>query len=211
MAKLERSYGKRLVIFAKAPQMGRVKTRLARELGFVAATRWYRGACASLIGRLAFDRRWATTLAVSPDGAAKERAPWPQVWPRGVPRRPQGPGDLGQRMERVFQTFPPGPVALIGSDIPGITCAHIAQAFKALGSHDAVIGPSTDGGYWLIGFSRVKPVRAAFDNVRWSSEHALADTLKNLINGKSVAFLPILQDVDEAVDLDKVRGSRQRV
>jgi len=200
MAKLERAFDRRLVIFAKVPQMGRVKTRLARELGAVAATQWYRNSCARVMSRLAHDPRWSTLLAVSPDSAAEARALWPQIWPPGVPRRPQGSGDLGHRMGRIFRTLPPGPVVLVGSDIPDITPAHIALAFKALGSHDAVIGPSADGGYWLIGFKRVKPVGAVFEGVRWSSPHALADTLKNL-HGSSIAFLPILHDVDEAEDL----------
>ncbi len=204
MAKLGLPYGKRLVIFAKAPQMGRVKTRLAREIGLVAATQWYRSTCASLIARLACDRRWSTSLVVTPDSAAWKSAPWPHIWPSGVAHLPQGPGDLGQRMGAVFRSFPPGPVVLIGSDIPDIQSAHIAQAFAALGSHDAVIGPSTDGGYWLIGFKRVKPVGSVFNTVRWSSSHALKDTLKNL-TGRTIAFLPTLQDVDEAADLKAVR------
>ena len=200
-------YAKRLVIFAKAPQMGRVKTRLARGMGMVAATAWYRSACTSLINRLAFDTRWSTALVVSPDSAAPGPASWPQIWPRTIARLPQGPGDLGQRMGRVFQCLPPGPVVLIGSDIPGINGGHIAQAFAALGSHDAAIGPSTDGGYWLIGFKRIKPVGPVFKNVRWSTCHARQDTLNNL-SGKTIAFLPTLQDVDEAADLDGIQTSR---
>jgi len=200
MAKPDARYGRRLVIFAKAPQMGRVKTRLARELGAVAATQWYRNICARVMSRLARDTRWETLLAVSPDSAAQGVALWPQIWPPGVPRRPQGSGNLGHRMGRIFRTLPPGPVVLVGSDIPDISPAHIAQAFKALGSHDAVIGPATDGGYWLIGFKRMKPEAHVFAGVRWSSQYALADTLKTL-DGLSIAYLPLLQDVDKAGDL----------
>ena len=109
----------------------------------------------------------------------------------------QGTGDLGDRMQRMFNTLPVGPVVIIGSDIPNIECADIAEAFNQLGRHDAVFGPAPDGGYWLVGQSRRRTVLQIFGNVRWSSEHALADTMKNL-KGTSVNLLRQLADVDDA-------------
>ena len=110
---------------------------------------------------------------------------------------PQGRGDLGARMQRIFDVLPPGPVLIVGTDVPGIRPSHIAQAFRLLGGHDAVLGPAADGGYWLVGLRRRPRMLQIFANVRWSSPHALADTLANL-EGCSVAFAATLSDVDDA-------------
>ncbi len=97
--------------------------------------------------------------------------------------------------------MPPGPVLIIGADIPGIHKAHVARAFRALGAHDAVIGPAQDGGYWLIGLKRQRPAPPAlFANVRWSSEHALSDTVLTMMRA-SHRLSDILHDVDTAADL----------
>jgi rSAM/selenodomain-associated transferase 1 len=182
----------RLVVMAKAPVAGAVKTRLARALGVATATRFARHATAALLQRLAPDRRWQTILAVTPDAALASRC-----WPRGLVRVRQGNGDLGCRMQRLMETLPPGPVAIIGTDIPAITPSLIAPAFRRLGHCQAVFGRATDGGYWLVGMRRRPRVLKAFANVRWSSEHALADTLAGL-GQATVAFIPTRADVDDA-------------
>ena len=115
-------------------------------------------------------------------------------------RLPQGGGDLGARMQRIFDRGPAGPMLIVGTDVPGIRPAHIAEAFRLLGRHDAVFGPATDGGYWLVGLRRHPRVLRPFADVRWSSPHALADTLANL-EGRAVAFVATLSDVDDASDL----------
>ena len=119
------------------------------------------------------------------------------MWPRGMARRPQGGGDLGVRMQHIFDWKPPGPVVIVGTDVPAIRPAHIAEAFRLLGRHDAVFGPATDGGYWLVGLRRRPRVSCPFANVRWSSPHALSDTLTNL-ECRTVAFVATLSDVDGA-------------
>jgi glycosyltransferase A (GT-A) superfamily protein (DUF2064 family) len=88
-------------------------------------------------------------------------------------------------------------VIIIGSDIPAIQPSYIAQAFHLLGGADAVFGPATDGGYWLVGLKKMPAPLQAFTNVRWSGPHALADTLANL-DGKKIALTATLSDVDEA-------------
>jgi hypothetical protein len=183
-----------LVIFLRAPRLGRVKSRLAAGIGAPAALRFYRLATAKLLQRLARDRRWRCHIWITPDRAAR-RAPWRATaeW------RGQGGGDLGRRMARVFHALPPGPAVIIGSDIPAIRPAHIAAAFRALGSHEVVFGPATDGGYWLVGLRRRPRVpHRLFARVRWSSAHALADTRAGLPRGMSVALLEVLEDVDDA-------------
>lgn len=185
-----------LVVFVKEPQAGRVKTRLGRGIGTTRAVAFYRHTTATVLARLGADPRWRTVLAVAPDAALASRA-----WPASIERVGQGRGDLGQRLERVMDGLPPGPVVIIGTDIPAIRPSHIAAALKELGSADAVFGPAPDGGYWLVGLKRRPRVPRAFRSVRWSSEHALADTRANLVGGR-VGMLGRLTDVDEAEDFN---------
>ncbi len=190
---------------AKAPVAGAVKTRLARQVGVATATRFARHSAAALIARVGFDPRWQTSLWVTPDASSTSRH-----WPRGLLRIPQGRGDLGHRMQRILDRSAPGPVVIIGTDIPGITPAHIVQAFRVLGRADCVFGRATDGGYWLVGARRRPRTPQPFANVRWSSEHALADTLANLA-GQSIGFVATLSDVDDAADLARCAGFGRRV
>jgi hypothetical protein len=124
-----------------------------------------------------------------------------RVWPAHVTRQPQGLGDLGDRMARIFRSAPAGLVLIIGADIPNITSALIAKAFRALGDHDAVVGPSPDGGFWLIGLKNIRAVPSQiFANVRWSTESALEDTLATL-GSLRVARIDALRDIDTIDDL----------
>lgn len=182
-----------VVVMVKVPRPGRVKTRLARGIGAVPAAWWYRHQVARLLRRLR-DPRWRLVLAVSPDAEAVTS----RVWPADLPRVGQGGGDLGTRMARLLSR--PGPVIVIGSDIPGVTRAHLARAIRALARHDAVIGPAPDGGYWLIGLGRVSAPPGFLAGVRWSSRHAFADSLATL-SDRRVALVDTLDDVDNAADL----------
>ncbi|WP_127113095.1 TIGR04282 family arsenosugar biosynthesis glycosyltransferase [Shimia sediminis] len=180
----------------KEPRPGRVKTRLGKDLGMATAARWFRHQSARLLRRIE-DPRWQTVLAVAPD----QEGLTSRIWPAHLPRVPQGRGDLGDRMARLFRTLPPGPVCIIGADIPGVTRTHVARAFHALGDHQAVFGPATDGGYWLVGLKRTSPVPPTlFENVRWSSKHALSDSMATLRNHR-IALTDTLSDVDTAEDL----------
>ena len=194
-----------LVVMVKDPQAGRVKTRLARGIGAVGAVQFYRHATRAVLARAISAREWHTVLAVSPDVALHAR-----TFPYDIHRTPQGRGDLGQRMQRIMERAPPGPVLIIGSDSPGITATHIRDGFKALGNNHAVFGPAPDGGYWIVGFKRFPRIPRAFQNVRWSSEHALADTRANLADMR-IALICELYDVDEAKDLAAMKGRSGRV
>lgn len=180
-----------LVIFAKAPRLGRVKTRLATDIGMVRAWAFYRRNLADVCRHLGGDGRWRTVVAVTPDGDRPVEA-------GSLPCIGQGSGDLGERLQRVFDTLPVGPVVVVGSDIPGIRRSDIGAAFRALGHHDAVIGPSADGGYWLIGLRRRPVVPRAFGNVRWSVAETGQDTRNWLVaGGCSLARVRELNDVDD--------------
>ena len=187
----------RLVILVKEPVPGTVKTRLSKELGTINATKWYRNECRKTINRLARDPRWDTYLAVSPDSASMTS----RVWPAQIPRIAQGTGHLGNRMKHVFQQMLPGSTIIIGSDIPGIKAAQIATTAKAMQKYDAYLGPSPDGGFWLIGYTGRRSLPSkALENVRWSTEFAMTDTIHSL--GKfSVGIGEVMSDVDNLADL----------
>lgn len=194
----------KLVMMVKEPRAGQVKSRLARGIGAAAAASFYRHAVASALARITREREWQMILAVAPDTAASR-----PVWPRGLARIGQGRGDLGQRMQRVLDTLPAGPVVIVGSDIPGITAAAVRHAFHALGSADVVFGPSHDGGYWLVGARRRGFAPKLFGHVRWSGPHALADTLQNA-GRLRVARVRALDDVDNSDDLARLGRARGR-
>lgn len=182
-----------LILFTKAPRFATVKTRLATTIGPVEALRFHRAQVARLARAVGHDARWRTVLAVSPDAA---RGPWTD----GLAVIGQGRGDLGQRMWHCLQASPrPGPVVLIGSDIPAVRRGHIARAFALLESVDAVFGPAEDGGFWLVGLSRRRALPYPFAHVRWSTSHALDDSLAAL-PGARVAIADRLADVDDAED-----------
>ncbi len=184
----------RLFIMIKEPRRGQVKTRLASQIGAGPALRFFRANVAATITRLRHDPRWRLVLAITPD----ERRSSP-AWPASVARAGQGVGDLGARMERLMEQARPGHALIIGSDIPGITTSHVARALDLLERHDLVLGPSDDGGFWLIGVNRRMRPRGRLAGVRWSGPHAMGDTLQRCA-GLRVAFADELRDVDTAED-----------
>lgn len=193
---------RQLIVFARAPQYGAVKTRLAAEIGTGAAWRAYREMSAAILREVVGSPTWETRLAITPAPFARRARFWP---PSDVERVAQSSGDLGRRMAALLAAgVGRGPVAIVGSDIPALSRAHIGEAFEALAQHDLVFGPAVDGGYWLVGARQGLPVMVLthlFDDVRWSSGDALADTLRNVRGGLRVAFAAMLRDVDSTVDL----------
>ena len=186
-----------VVVFARAPRLGAVKRRLARDIGDRAALRFHLATLTRLVQALAADRRFTTVLAVTPDHTRFRL-------PTTVEHLPQGKGDLGIRMHRAFQRFRRNRVVLVGCDIPDAGPQDAQKAFRALGSAQAAFGPAVDGGYWLVALSPRRPARP-FASVRWSTEHALADTLANF-RGRRVAILRTLRDVDTADDWHRHRA-----
>ncbi|MEK7246746.1 MAG: DUF2064 domain-containing protein, partial [Pseudomonadota bacterium] len=195
----------------------------------LAAWMFYRRTLQATLRRLGRDPRWRTWIALAPDRAASR--PFRPRPPARTLMFAQGSGDLGARMARALAHPPPGPAVVVGGDIPGIRPAHIAEAFRRLGAFDAVFGPAADGGFWLAGFrrrghggdtlaarafavarGRALNKKAGFAGVRWSSPHALADTLANLrganLHGAKIApMLPVLEDVDDGAALTRTTAS----
>jgi rSAM/selenodomain-associated transferase 1 len=179
-----------VILFARAPRIGMVKTRLAAGIGARAALRFHRATLAATIRKLDQLRGVSLVLAITPDRA---RLKLPQRWQT----KDQGKGDLGQRMHRAFRRYPHLPVVLVGADIPGLAAADIRCALRMLRGGGAVFGPAADGGYYLVGMGGTRP-DTPFANVRWSSPDALADTLANF---RRTSRLRTLHDVDTADDL----------
>ena len=195
-----------VIVFVKAPRSGTVKTRLARTIGNQAACDIYRALVASVLRTVSSFP--TVQVHFSPDDALSDIAPWLRP---GWSAHPQGPGDLGQRMLRAFaHSFDRGvsKVIIIGSDCPEITLRDIDQASDALSSYSLVLGPATDGGYWLIGLTKSEP--ALFEEITWSSRHVLAQTLARATAlGMRVHLLRTLSDIDTAEDWERYQCSKQ--
>lgn len=183
-----------LIVFAKAPVGGSVKTRLARDIGMAAASAWYRRALNRTLGMLA-RARLDHAVAAAPS-AAKFRAAC------GADRHltTQAAGDLGRRMGSAARRSG-GPSLIFGVDIPGLSPTILRQAREAVQRCDLVLGPARDGGFYLVGVKTPAHTFRLYDNVRWSSEHAMADTLLNVPKHWRISLLPMLDDVDVAADL----------
>jgi hypothetical protein len=187
-----------LSIFVKVPCPGFVKTRLAAELGEAQAAQVYRHLAHTTCLRLREHR--PTELAYTPDDAEPEITAWLQP---GWTARPQGAGDLGERLCRTFAlAFARGAakVAVIGSDCPLIELADLQTAWRQLGSHEVVLGPAQDGGYWLIALRRRQD--SLFERIPWSTAAVLGETLARCqALGLQVHQLRRLRDVDTLADL----------
>ena len=185
-----------LVIFARQPLLGKTKSRLAADIGAIAAHKFYRKTLHRTAWNLGRDHRWKTWLSATPDISAINKRLWPI--PPNIALFGQGRGNIGTRMSRVFNALPAGPIVIIGSDIPSIQKSDIQTAFKALGHNSFVFGPAFDGGYWLIGLNSVTTLPMnLFKNVHWSSPNALSDTLINIPNRFRVQILKKHLDIDD--------------
>ncbi len=188
-----------LLVFARAPRPGAVKTRLARTLGDERAAALYRR-----MGRVVIDRVAGSpatvTVCFTPDGAEREVREWLGA---GAARYwPQGSGDLGERMSRMFdRAFEgSGRAVVIGTDAPAVDRTTIRRALSALDSADVVVGPSRDGGYYLLGLRQPRP--RLFRGIRWSTGSVMRETLDRArADGLAVTLLEVESDIDTAADL----------
>lgn len=191
-----------VIVMVRAPLPGKTKTRLSRPIGSTEALRFYRTTTARVLRRLGRDTRWQLALAVTPDHHIRSR-----FWPADMRRIPQGRGGLGKRMRVLLSGTRGRPVVLIGSDIPGVRSAHVAAALRRITGSNLVLGPAGDGGFWLIATHARRLRPEVFDNVRWSSEFAMADTIRDWRG--AVALAPRLCDVDTLADYLRWRRHSQ--
>lgn len=207
-----------LIIMAKAPFMGRAKTRLARHIGPVATWRVNR-ALHQITFRAAgagpnptrHKREWQTLIAMTPRHALQTR--FADVWPEGLARVPQWPGDLTDRLLAAAKNVSlHRSIAFIGTDCPDLTRAHLQEGFRGLRRNSLVVGPAEDGGFWFLALrSCARPhLPRILRNVRWSSRHTLHDIEANLPTHLPMARIATLRDLDEVEDYAAYRGSLAR-
>lgn len=182
----------RIVIFAKAPVAGEVKTRLIPALGAEGA--------AELARRMLFDTCRAALAAET--GPVELCLSGTMEAPDGLKLTDQGPGDLGERLARAAERVIGGgeAVVLIGTDCPELDAHRIAEACRRLETHDAVIHPAADGGYALLGLRHCDP--SIFSGIEWSTPTVAAATIAKIdALGWSSHVGETLRDIDEPEDL----------
>ncbi len=191
-----------MLVFVRAPELGRVKTRLAAAIGNPAALRVYRRLAEHTLREAAALADEGVQLRVhhTPADAGDAVRAWLGDGPVYLP---QADGDLGARMEDAFaRAFAAGAErgVIVGSDLPDLSADLLRRAFDALDAHPAVLGPARDGGYYLLGLTH--PVPGIFDGIAWSTPGVLHATLKRFQAAEiEPAMLEELADVDEAGDL----------
>ena len=192
----------RLIVYAKVPRSGHVKTRIASEIGNGRAAEIYRAMLSGFLARLrGLRRRWHVEIHFTP--ADQETLLVPEV-PPGLPRVPQVDGDLGARLKASFASaFQQGrdPCVIIGTDAPDLPVRFLQEALDQLATHDVVLGPAKDGGYYLIGLRQ--PMPALFDGIPWSGPEVCKTTLQKAQQiGKTCYTTPEWSDVDTLADLE---------
>lgn len=190
-----------IIVFVKAPVKGLVKTRLAGHIGEKDALLLYKAMASDILDAITHadcDLR----IFYHPEKYRRQVCDWLGS-DSGL--LPQKGADLGSRMlNALSRTAAEGfdKILLVGSDIPELTTIITENAFTALKTHHAVIGPAMDGGYYLIGFSKSHIFKEAFTDIAWSSRDVYARTLKRLRkNGKTVHTIEPLRDIDTLEDL----------
>jgi uncharacterized protein len=190
--------GDRVVVFARAPERGRVKTRLAATVGAAEALAIYRK-LAEDVTRAVARGPWQLEIRCAPDEAVDVVADWLGVSGRVVP---QGSGSLGERMSRAMSDHfgaGPGRLVIIGTDCPEIDATVIREALTVLEDADVVFGPALDGGYYLVGSARHLP--EIFCEVPWSAADTLAVSLDRARSANlTVRLLAPRRDIDTDAD-----------
>jgi uncharacterized protein len=186
-----------LMLFVRNPELGKVKTRLAASVGPETALDIY-------LHLLRHTRDITKDLPMDKVVYYAENVEEEDLWPRQYYQKKLQPdGDLGDRMKMAFEVaFAEGytSVVIIGSDCPQLSSDIINQAFEELKTHEVVIGPALDGGYYLLGMRRLHP--ELFQDKRWSTEHVFPDTLYDIERlHLSHTLLPYLSDIDRLEDL----------
>lgn len=188
-------------VFAKPPRPGQAKTRLAAAIGDAAAARLAEALLRDAWSTVrALD--WARPILATTDEHDEfwRSLGCEDVWS-------QGEGDLGERMERVLRRALAVDHAAIGvgADCPTLTDSRLGRAKAALSRHDAVIGPSEDGGFYLLGLRRCP--EGLLDDVAWSTDQACVQTMERMHGaGLTVSVLPTAFDVDRPEDIHRLRA-----
>ena len=198
-----------LVIMARAPRAGHTKTRLMPALTADEAAGLYQAMLLDTIERLGFLPEFELWLAFTPED---ERAWFETNINPGIPLMPQRGDDLGQRMHHIVEDRHSGgaeAVLIVGADLPTLPAEYVRQAADLLHEDNRVVlGPTEDGGYYLIGLR--EPDIRVFERIEWSTASVLQQTLRQAeAAGKSVSTVPSWFDIDEPADLERLRSELQ--
>lgn len=187
-----------LLIFIRNPELGKVKTRLARDLGNEEALRIYREL-------LTHTRRVAESVPANRYLYYSDFIDEQDEWSAGQFRKLLQPqGDLGERMLSAFELAldENDTAVIVGSDCPGLNTGLLQTAFEQLQNHDFVIGPALDGGYYLLGMQKVYP--GVFLDMTWSTANVFRETTRRIeALGATYFTLPPLSDIDYAEDWER--------
>lgn len=186
-----------LLIFTRNPELGKVKTRLAKTIGDQKALEIYKDL---LLHTMKVTKNLDCDKFVFYDKKIEISDLWTAILYK---KRIQSGVDLGVRMHNAFQQlFKLGyeNCIIVGSDLPDLQNLHINEAFSKLKFNDVVIGPADDGGYYLLGLKKMIP--SLFKNKNWGTDTVLSNTLKDLENYK-IEFTETLNDIDTFEDLEK--------
>jgi len=199
-----------LIVFVKYPEPGKVKTRIARDLGAHGAAELYSQMAKRIIGMVWRPHAYRAVIYFDPPDREEDVRAWLGI--DNVSYEPQSPGTIGDKMsnafERVFSEGA-GKAVLIGTDVPEITADIVSTACGMLKDTDVVLGPSYDGGYYLIGLRKFEPV--LFRDIDWGTDTVFNRTLNRIIEKNlSHKSLDTLKDVDMAEDIDPVMLTRLR-
>ncbi|GBD39885.1 hypothetical protein HRbin37_02171 [bacterium HR37] len=192
-----------LIVFLKYPEPGRVKTRLARDIGRRNASLIYSEIAQSVIGKVSKSNEYKTIIFFDPPEKEEEVRRW--LKNTNLTLLPQEGNLLGERMLNAFErAFSLGATStvIIGTDCMEVSDKTVLEAFQALREVDAVLGPARDGGYYLLGLNRPFPL--VFKGIEWSTNLVLSQTIKKLEEKKQrFKLLETLTDVDTIRDLSK--------
>lgn len=190
-----------LLIFVKYPEPGKVKTRLAKNIGLESAAALYREMAETIIYDLSKLTDYAKIIFFDPPERKEDVMRWLKF--NGLSFIPQGGNSLGEKMSNAFRhAFSRGAdrAVVIGTDCPQISTQTILEAFEKLKTSEVVIGPSYDGGYYLLGLRRF--IQEVFKDIDWGTNRVLDQTIKRLRdNGINPECLETLRDVDTIEDL----------
>ena len=185
-----------LLIFTRNPELGKVKSRLAKDIGDEKALKIY-------IELLLHTKKISENIPVDKWLFYSENILENDFWPsEKFNKKLQKGSDLGEKMKNAFEEgFQNGyeKIIIIGSDICDLNQSHIENAFNHLTTNSSVIGPAEDGGYYLLGLTKMIP--EIFRNKNWGTETVLQNTVVNLENYSNCHFLEILNDIDVITDI----------
>lgn len=194
--------GNQLLVFMKYPEEGKVKTRLAAQLGAKSSLGLYKSMVTHLMKKLdGPGQPFSTSIFYYPAERQTDMENW---LGNGRAYTPQRGDDLGQRMGNGFlDAFEGGceKAVIIGCDVPDLSMELITEAFGRLSDHQAVIGPSMDGGYYLVGFNRQDFAPQIFQGIRWGGSDVLQKTLEKFPPDCNIYILPQMRDLDTFEDL----------